>query len=549
MSIKNTPKGKKKVTREQKILVKNSFYSFMHHYGNFFFSLITALIIARVISIEEWGFLLLALSLIGFFTIILAFLPPGLGLSLIYYVSRFKALHQNTKLRSLVKNTMILRILFVIPIFFLSILIFTIFVEFFKINLKENFYLFYLLVPLIIINGLGKILSDLTRALNMFSFTLLMLIIKNIFYIGGLLYLFFYIESIKVSHIAVIIIFSSIIPFIINCLVIFLKFQFNIKKSEEEGESFRECVKMVYKYGSYLSIIDAFGIFNIEIRTQMVGIYETTGMVTGYHIAKRYNSVSGSAIAPLNRPLNISLTRLYSKEQFHRIQKLYNTVFNYSLLLFLVATGFLFFIADFFLYLIYGEPYLIYSLLVKLSLISIIFTLQDLFVGSFLLAGNKVKRLSVIFLAVGLLQLAFFSFGLIFFGIIGSVVFSIIANLIILISNTVILNSFNIKLKVKKPILLFSIFFFSLMSALILETIMLKGIYLSILTNLNLLIFQYFNPLSLGVFLLLFIILIIIFKIITISDIEVLESFFMKDSSSHKIIRKVLSLSKRILRA
>jgi len=547
MSIKNSSKGKKKATREQKILVKNSFYSFMHHYGNFFFSLITALIIARVISQEEWGFLILALSLIGFFTIILAFLPPGLGLSLIYYVSRFKALNQNTKLRSFARNTIILRILFVIPIFFLSILIFTIFVEFFKINLKENFYLFYLLVPLIIINGLGHILADLTRALNMFNINLLLLIIKNVIYIGGLLYLFFYIESIKVSYIAVIIIFSSVIPFTINCFIIFLKFQFSIKKSEEEGESFKECVKMVYKYGSYLSIIDVLSTFSIEIKTQMVGIYEITGMVTGYHIAKRYNSVSGAAISPLSRPLSISLTRLYSKEQFHQIQKLYNRVFNYSLLLFLLATGFLFFIADLFLYLIYGEPYLIYSLLVKLSLISIIFNIQDSFLASFLLASNKVKILSVIALVFGPLQLAFFAFGLIFFGIIGSVVFSLIANIITLISYTIIFHKFNIKLDVKKPILLFSIFLISLFGTLILETIMLKDIYLSILKNLHLLIFQYFNPLSLGVFLFSFIILNITFKVITISDIEVLESFFIRDSLPHKMIRKSLSFSKKFL--
>ncbi len=517
MSIKNTSKEKKKVTREQKILVKNSFYSFMHHYGNFFFSLITAVIIARVISMEEWGFLILALSLIGFFTIILAFLPPSLGLSLIYYVSRFKALNQNTKLRSFVRTAMILRVLFVIPIFFLSILIFTIFVEFFKINLKENFYLFYLLVPLIIINGLGSILADLTRALNMFNINLFLLIIKNVIYIGGLLYFFFYIESIKVSYIAVIILFSSVIPFIINCFIIFLKFQFSIKKSEEEGESFKECVKNIYKYGSYLSITDALSAFSVEIKTQLVGIYEITDMVTGYHIAKRYNSVSGSAITPLNRPLSISLTKLYSKDQFHQIQKLFNRIINYSLLLFLLVTGFLFFIADFFLYLIYGEPYLIFSLLVKLSLISIIFNILDSFLGSFLLASNKVKILSVVALVFGPLQLAFFAFGLIFFGIIGGVVFSMIANMITLISYTIILHKFNLKLDVKKLILLFSIFFISLFSALILETLMLKHIYLSILKNLNLLIFQYFNPLSFVVFLFSFIILNITFKFIIIS--------------------------------
>ena len=339
------------------------------------------------------------------------------------------------------------------------------------------------------------------------------------------------------------------VKLLVNCFIIFLQFQFRIKKTEEEGESFKECVKKVYKYGSYLSIIEVFSTFYTEIRTQMVGTYEVVSMVTGYHIAKRYNSVSGATISPLSRPLSISLIRLYSKEQLNQIQKLYNTIFNYSLLLFLLGTGFLFFMADLFLYFVYGEPYLIYSLLVKLSLISIVFNIQDSFLASFLIASNKVKNLSVITLIFGSLQIAFFTFGLIFYGIIGSVVFSLIAFIITLICYTIILYKFNIKLKIKKPIQIFSIFFISLLGASILESLMLKDIYLAILQNLDMLFFQYFNPLSFGIFLISFIILSIFFRVITISDVEILESFFTRDSFLHKIIRKSLSFSKKFLRA
>jgi len=549
MSIENTPKEKKKLTREHKILAKNSLYSFMHSYGNLFFSLITASIIARTISQQEWQYLILAVSLVGFFTLIVSFLPPNVGLSFIYYISRFHALNQNTKLRSFARNAIILRIIFLIPIFLLSILIFTIFIEMFKINLKEYFYLFYLLSPLIIINGLKNMLTNLIQALNMFKTTLFLLIINNVIYIGGLLYVFFFVDSIEVSYIAIITVISIGVPLIINCFIVFLQFKLKIKKTEEEGESFKECAKKITKFGSYLSIINGFSTFCIETKTQMVGIFEVEGMVTGYHIAKRYNSVSGATISPLNRPLSISFTRLYSKEEYNQIQKLYNTIFKYSLLLFLLGTAFLFFMADFFLYFVYGEPYLIYSLLVKLSLISIIFNIQDSFLASFLIASNKVKNLSVIALILGSLQLAFFIFGLFFFGIIGSVVFSLIANIITLICYTIILSKLKIKLQIKKAIQIFSIFFISLLGASILEILMLKGIYLAILQDLKILFFQYFNPLSFGIFLISFIILNILFKVITISDVEILESFFTKDSFSHKIIRKSLSFSKKFLRA
>jgi len=205
--------------------------------------------------------------------------------------------------------------------------------------------------------------------------------------------------------------------------------------------------------------------------------------------------------------------------------------------------------ADFFLIIIYGESYLIFSLLVKLSLISIIFNIQDSFLGSFLIASYRVKMLSIIVLVFGSLQLIFFAIGLIFFGIIGSVLFLTVSNIITLISYTIILNTLDMKLKIIKPILLFSIFFISLLFALILEAFILKEIYLSILTDLNLLIFKYFNPLSFGVFLLLFLILNILFKVVTISDIESLESFFVRDSPFYKFLRKIFTFSKKFLRA
>jgi len=547
MSIEDTSNKKKKLTREHKILAKNSIYSLMHNYGNYIFSIITASLIARTISPQEWQYLILTLSLIGIFMTFLAFLPPSLGGSMIYYISGYHALNYNNKLRSFTRNAIFLRILFLIPFFLLSIFVFRIFLEFFKISLKEYYYLFYLLSPLIIINGLNGILTELTRALNMFKVNFFLLIIHNIIYIGGLLVLFFYIESNIMIYIGVIYIVASVIPFIINCFIIYLKFKFKIKKTEEEGDTFIECAKKVYKYGSFLSIIDGYSTFSINIKPQLIGGYEVAGMVTGYHIATRYNSVSSVTTTPLNRPLSVSLTRLYSKEQFGQIQKIYNSIFKYILVLSLLATGFFFFMTEFFLIIIYGESYLIYSLLVKFSLISIIFNIQDAFLGSFLIASNRVKLLSIIVLVFGALQLTFFAIGLIFYGIIISILFLTCSYIICLISYTLILNKFKIKLKIKKTILLFSIFFISLLSTLILEAFILKSIYLSILRDLNLMIFQYFNPLSFGVFLLLYLILIVLFKVVTVSDIEILESFFIKDSRLHKILRKIFSSSKKFL--
>lgn len=46
-NIEKTPKSK--ITRDHRILAKNSLYSFLNSYGSFFFSLITSFLLARLI--------------------------------------------------------------------------------------------------------------------------------------------------------------------------------------------------------------------------------------------------------------------------------------------------------------------------------------------------------------------------------------------------------------------------------------------------------------------------------------------------------------------
>jgi len=547
MSIKNNQKERKELTIEHKILFKNSFYSIIYSYANFFFSIITASLMARIISKDEWGFIILTLSLIGFFSVILIFLPPSLGLSMIYYVSQFKALNQNSKLRSFVRNGMILRFIFIIPIFFLSILIFTFFVELFKINLKEYFFLFYLLAPLIIVNGLSPILDDLLRSLNMFKTTIFLLILKNVIYIGGLFFLFIYREIIEVSYIAIVLIISSVVPFVISGLITYIKLQFKIKKTEEEGITFRECIKKIYGYGSYLSIISLVGSFNKEIRTQLVGFYVSASMVTGYYIGTQYGGVSKAALSPINRPLTISYTRLISKKQYNEIPGIFNIMFNYSLFLVLTITGFLFFTVDIFLYFIYGESFLAFSLLVKLLLFATIFTAIEPFLGSYLSATKKLKNQTAIISMFSFIKLAFFTIGVIFFNIIGAVIFSLISYIITSIFFTLILYKYNLRLKIKKTLLLYSIFFISLLGAMILDLI-LGDLYILILKNLNLLIFQYFNILSFSAFLILFLVLNILFKTISKSDIQYIEALFHKDINLHRVVKFGLRILKKITR-
>ena len=539
----------KELSKNHKILAKNTLFSFLASYGNYISSIITSFIIARIISQENWGFLILATSIVNIFTFILLFFPPSLGLAMNYYIPQYQALNQYSKLKSIVQKSLIIRLLFVIPVYFLSLLIYYLFFDFFKLGLKNYTYLFYILSPLIIINSFDTNLKDISRALNMFQFVFILFLIKYIVNIGGLIYVFLFINTNEVNIIALITLFSSLIPFIINILSIFLILKYKIKKTDENSLTFHETFKNIYKYGSILSIKNFLDNFYREFKVQSVGFLIAPEFATGFNIAQHYQDVSIEAVRSLGKPLTISFSSLYSVKQFKQIEKIYTVFFSYSLFLILLLTGILYFLVDIFLFLIYGESYLSFSLVVKLMLMIAIFTLPSTIFFSLLRASDKIKYaipLSFLYISI---RIPLFLIGLIYFGIEGGVLLLIIAEIFISIGFVLLTKkTFKIQLSFKKHGLPYILFFFSLGMTIIMEFFFLSEFNRIILTFLNLQIFRYFNLISLAVFFLSFLFLVFLFKVFNSTDIENIKALFNKDNFIHKSIRRGLRILNKFVR-
>jgi len=409
-------KGNKKEFNEYKILAKNSFYSFLNSYSGFFFTMITSTIMARIVTDIEWQYLILALSYITLFSLILTFLPPSLGLSFNYYIPRFRTLKQNNKLKSFVNYALIIRLICVLPLFVISLSIFVVLGNVFGINLHNYVYLLYILSPLIIINGFDKIFHDIVRGLNMFRIVFILLIVRYLVYIGGLLFLFMNKNIISLELIALIILLSNLIPFIINFFII-LKIQMSLKKTEEESLTFFNVFKYLLKYGIHLSIRTYLSKFNREFRPQLVSFFEAPGTVTGYNIANHYSDVSYEAIGSFNRPLTISFSSLDASNKSEQIEKIYRNLFHYTVFFVLLITGILFFFTDIYVVIIYTASRLEYSTIIKLFIIAMIFNVQSSFFYSLLRASEKVKYIVPITLVSICIKIVAFILGLIFFGI------------------------------------------------------------------------------------------------------------------------------------
>ncbi|MHA2338400.1 MAG: lipopolysaccharide biosynthesis protein [Candidatus Hodarchaeales archaeon] len=546
---KEESNNKTRIGIEYKILAKNSFYSFINSYSSFFFSLITSFIMARIISQEVWSYFIIALSYTALFALILSFLPPSLGLTYNYFIPKFRALKQFTKLKSFIFKSFILRILFVIIVFIVSFLIMNILSDLFRVNLKNYYSILLILSPMIIINGLSKSLLNLNRALNRFKTVFYLIVVKNVLNIGGLLFIFLFSSTIELSSIAYITIISSLIPFLFNILNIFILLKFKTKNTDEEKVSFKEVFKNLYSYGSPLSIRVFIDNFIKEFRIQAISFFEPTEFVTGYHISMNYKSVSGQLYQSLPEPLTISFTELNTKKKHNEIKTIFNTLFHYVIFLILIVTGLLIFFVDFFLATIYGSSYLRFSLLLKLALVSLIFNVMSGFFHTLLRAFRKINYVLPISTVLMIITFSFFLIGLFFFGINAALIGITIGNFLnFLIYILFTYRIFKIKINIVKVLLQYTIFFISFGLVVLLEIIILDKINTLIFETLNLPLLKHLPFLSLLVFLLIFLTLNIIFKIITKTDIGYIENFFVKDTYKHKIMRSGLRTLKKIVR-
>ncbi|MHA1195489.1 MAG: lipopolysaccharide biosynthesis protein [Promethearchaeota archaeon] len=385
--------------------------------------------------------------------------------------------------------------------------------------------------------GLGKFKT-------IFILSLLKAVIITSFYS----YFLFFINNIQIELIVFANIFSALIPFLINLSIIIVTL-FSLKNTQEKGSKYKEVFKEIMNYGSFITIQALINKYWKEIKTQSIGAFISSNLVVGYTISKRYSEVCTLSIQSLNDPFIVSLSSLDTKKDFKTISKIFQISFKYSFFFISLITGTLIFLGDFFLFFIYGESYLIYSTLLKLFLISIIFNpLGNLFM-IFLKATNRVRIIPLLEIGLTIIRIITFYTGLIYFGIYGMMI-GIIINRFLIFTLYCFLSKkiLKIKLDYLKALKQAFIFFSSLIITMFLGELVLNNLNYSILSILRLTYFKYFNIFNLISFLIIFLTLNFVFKIITKMDIEYIESLFIKEKLTYKFIRIVLKQIKKITR-
>ena len=524
-------------------LFRNSVYSFLKTYGTFIFSLISTILLARIINDVNWSYFTIALSYIQIISIILNFLPPSLKYTLSYFIPRYLSLKKNSELKHFILRSLLVKTIFVIITFIISSLIFTYFSEIFAINLPVNILgILVLLSPLIIINNIQIILNGINMGFNKFKWAFLVVIIQYSIYIVLLLIFIFAFNSIELEALCIIYVLAALIPFVVNLTFVIFQIR-KIKTEDPSAHSFKQDLKEMVNYGGQVRAASFFKEIWGEIQIQSIGIFEP-GMVLGFKISRDLLSVSTNTALASSYPLTVSFSSFIAKDEKKNIVAIYDLLIKYLIFIIALITGILYFSTDLFIILIYGEARVIYSSIVRLYLFTFVFLILASPLESLLLAEYKMKSLIYIKIFGLLIRVPLFLFLLINFDLVYAVVGIIISNSIYSLLYLIItIKVGKVKLDLKKIMFQYTAFFLSLLITLVLEFF--------ILDLINELVFkgyaQNFNIFSLITFLLVYMFLIIKIKLLKKSDINNLQSFFISEKRVHKITNSGLNFLKKLL--
>lgn len=544
----NTSDNKNQLENEYKNIAKNTFYVIINSYGTFILTFVSAFLIARMISLEDWGLVILANSLIGILITFSYLIPPGLIFSMNFYIPRYRAKNELVKLRIFILKAFVFRILSSIALFLIGLAIFSVFGNLFNDYLHNHLSLVFILIPLVIITSLDTFFLTILLGFNLFKYHLVLLLIKSATNIIPILWIFFTSQMISVETFALINLFSALVPLIFSILIVMIKFPKD-KSGSEVTYNNKKFLKKVITYGGFLRFESFTGQLWTETQTQSIGVFEDSEWVTGFQVTKYFTSFSAIFLSSLNAPLLYSLSSLDYKQNIDYIKDLFSTIFIYSTFLYMLITGIFFLITDFFLVFVFGPDYLQFSILIQLVLIGNIVSIYGSFYIILLRTTNRIKQLSIILIIALPLQIFFFFFGLILFGVVGMVVFEIIHRIIwAIIYFYLSVKKLKINLNISRIILNYGIFIFSLLTSIFLGILIFNEITSQFWINIGLSIFRELDFFTILTFIILFLGLSIILKSITKDDIEKLESFFNKESISNKIVKRGLTFLKKFLR-
>ncbi|MEE9378911.1 MAG: lipopolysaccharide biosynthesis protein [Candidatus Lokiarchaeia archaeon] len=539
-------KEEETIDAEHLNLAHGTAYSFLYNYSVFIFQILTSILLARLLSQELWGFLILVNSYISIIILLLSFLPPSLNNVLNYAIPKYISLDQKENIKSIIKYSLCLKLIFIFPVFLISLLIFYFLSSLFLGSLNGYLILLFIYSPLIFINGLESIYIGIYRGFNNFKIILILILVKNLLYIGTLLFYLIFLNNVSIIIVAYTNLICFISTFFLSTLIVLRKYRdINKVNNNNNNIKFKEYFQEVLKYGSNISVGIFINEFWKQIEVISIGYSQSPSLVTGYSLANYYKEVGQSASASFTYPLLTSFSKIASKKFFKRITIYYNIIFKYSLHLSLLIAGLMIFSAYFFLVLVYGENYIGFLPLLTVYIFYILFTGLNSSFDAYLMLEKNSKYIIPIRIIFVLTRSCLFLLFLIFYDVFLAILGIVIANFIIFGFQMIIsIKIFNIRIDLLNTIKQYIIFIISFTLSLLLHILILNDLYRFLLETLNLEFIMTLPLITIISYLFIYFGLTKFLNVFSIKEIELMKALFSKKNIIHRAMRKILNLLK-----
>ena len=355
------------MSEDQRKIVRSGTFSLFTIYSTFLLSLLNTILMARLLSPENWGILLFALTVISTASFFCTFFPPGVEGTLQYYVPLFKQDKDDNSLRNFIFHAYKTRLCLMIFVF----IIFHLIIYFLNLNMLITQSLI-IISPMIIIAVLQNLNNSLLLAFQKFKKVFIINFLNPIIYVIGNLII--YLEGLNnpLILIAFIYVFSSSISCFFSIIYIIRVIP---RKRTGSTKSTSSIQNIKYrdihtKYGLYLTLSGITSNVIGFITTSLFLVFGVIAYITFLTICYTFiefaENFSGSAKG--------SFTSIFSeikiKKGSHEFKTLIYQINKYLLFSVSLIVGILFFFMEIIIVLIYTEIYLFVILGIQLFLIS-----------------------------------------------------------------------------------------------------------------------------------------------------------------------------------
>jgi len=521
----------------KKKFLQSTGYNLLTVYSGFFFGIFIIFFIARLITVEEWGYLIIAQSYIEIAIVICFFFPPAAESSVLYFIPKFehKGDQYGNRLRELFFHFYKIRLISSVIIYLVFLLILNF------LHFKFEIYQIILIIsPSIIFNVIFNLNIGFFLALFKYKLIFLVNFINSFINTVLIISIFIFNFNNTLIYISYIILFCSFFTFLISTIflihLIFKKFKYNKYNSKSNKINFNKIHK---NYGINLVIESLLSRFTTLIIYLLFLNFKLVVFVTYFQICENIARIIMN-FSVSNRNIYISIfSEIFLNAKKKMFKKSFYQLSKYILLFAFFIASLLFYFMDPYLLIIYSEKYLLISFSIKIFLFT---TISRIFIRNLLIIAQSTNN-TIINTIMAILRTTFILIlifiGLLFYNFTILVIFYNISLILLSISLFFLIQKkvrLNLNfLKLFKPILIFIISF--IISIFISNYITLKLPYNNIL-----IILLINSTLKLLIFLIIFYIIILTTKFITKQEFNQIIRTFGRINVNNKKIKFIIKI-------